>query len=616
MSYKELWSDDYLREFASQVIQSGSSNYEGKNLQFWYEDDKKGVCINSSQFISRFCPALGIRNLILGKDNKSLECPVPVFVRGNRVEQMETSTVKTVILKVLTLIDEIIGDVDEDEDVVIGQEVKAKLGLGTLLTDKGISLIQGLYDHQIMKDDADSAYRFFKNGWLLITKDKVSTLKSYEELPDDVLVWNSSVIDKDYTITSADKVEGDTHYADFIENLARDDDGNIDYTNLETLKLGIGYLCHTYHPKDANKWVVAVDRNFDPNRKKSMGGNGKSILFDSLKSVMNVADVDGREFVIGKSDKYAFANCDASTELVFVDDANEKFDWSRLFSRTTGSFMVRKMATNPIYIPNEDAPKICVSSNFPVPDDDPSTLRRSYQMEISSFYFTQLFEMGLTPRDIHGGKFIAGDDWEDNDWVNFYRYIWDCISLYLKKGLPKKLKSSANQIRSRLLVSMSSIDDRDELLDFYVEKLKEYAKSGKEIFVEHFYRQVRENFQYLPARITNKKLYSWLKEVGNAYGYLPNPNEGKTSYGGVLRLVRLAPLKKEWVACGMIDYRDKNGKDLLSDKLSRVYVFRVENINKEEDTPTPKVIEDIIKEDKTNPQGKSSKSKKEGEKDA
>ena len=33
------------------------------------------------------------------------------------------------------------------------------------------------------------------------------------------------------------------------------------------------------------------------------------VLFESLKSVMNIADVDGREFVKGKSDKYAFANC-------------------------------------------------------------------------------------------------------------------------------------------------------------------------------------------------------------------------------------------------------------------------------------------------------------------
>ena len=584
-NYKELWNDEYLRSFVNRIFQSGASNSKEPSLEFWYEDPKKGLQIDHSAFLNRFCVQLGIRNLVLGNDVTAYGNSVPVFVVGNRVEQMDTKTVKTVILKVLTIYDQENEKLMEgaEDDYIKGEDVITKLGLGTLLTDKGISLIKGLYDHQIIRDDSSSAYRFFRNGWLLITKDGVSPLKDYSELPNDKLVWNTSVIDKDYI--DQDTVEGEQHYRDFIENLSRDDDGNLDPTNLETIKLGIGYLCHTYHPKDANKWVVACERNFDPNRKKSMGGNGKSILFESLKSVMNVADVDGREFVKGKSDKYAFANCDASTELCFVDDANEKFDWSRLFSRTTGSFMVRKMATNPIYIPNEDAPKICVSSNFPVPDDDPSTMRRSYLIEVSNFYFTQLFEMGLTPKDIHGGKFIAGDDWEDQDWVNFYRYIWECISLYLNKGLPKKLQSSPNQIRSRLLVKMSSIDDRNELVDFFQEKLKEYAKSGKDIFVEHFYRQTRERFQYLPNRISNAKLYEWLKDVGNAYGYLPNPNKGRTTFGGQLRAIRLSGCKKEWIACGMTDYRDRNGKDPLTDKESRVYVFKVENIN-----PTPIVV--------------------------
>ena len=49
---------------------------------------------------------------------------------------METNTVKTVILKVLTIMDELIGEVDETEDYSIGQELKTKLGLGTLLTEK------------------------------------------------------------------------------------------------------------------------------------------------------------------------------------------------------------------------------------------------------------------------------------------------------------------------------------------------------------------------------------------------------------------------------------------------------------------------------------------------
>ena len=65
-----------------------------------------------------------------------------------------------------------------------------------------------------------------------------------------------------------------------------------------------------------------------------------------------------------------------------------------------------------------------------------------------------------------------------------------------------------------------------------------------------------------------------------------------------LKLVRLAPLKKEWVACGMNDYRDKNGKDPLSDKLSRVYVFKVENINPPEVVVPPNTTAQKLKSKK------------------
>ena len=48
----------------------------------------------------------------------------------------------------------------------------------------------------------------------------------------------------------------------------------------------------------------------------------------------------------------------------------------------------------------------------------------------------------------------------------------------------------------------------------------------------------------------------------------------------------------------MTDYRDRNGKDPLTDKESRVYVFKIENIN-----PTPVVVP-------TNTTGQKLKSKK------
>ena len=38
----------------------------------------------------------------------------------------------------------------------------------------------------------------------------------------------------------------------------------------------------------------------------------------------------------------------------------------------------------------------------------------------------------LTPNQYHGNKHIASnDEWEVEDWVEYYRFIFECIQLYL-----------------------------------------------------------------------------------------------------------------------------------------------------------------------------------------
>ena len=77
----------------------------------------------------------------------------------------------------------------------------------------------------------------------------------------------------------------DTHYRDFVTNLAMTTEGDICPITLERLKLAIGYLCHRHHFADKRKWVEIVDRDFDVSRKRADGGNGKSVLIKSLPTL-------------------------------------------------------------------------------------------------------------------------------------------------------------------------------------------------------------------------------------------------------------------------------------------------------------------------------------------
>ena len=62
---------------------------------------------------------------------------------------------------------------------------------------------------------------------------------------------------------------------------------------------------------------------------------------------------------------------------------------------------------NTFTIPDADAPKVAITSNYAIAGDDPSTQRRNFQIEVSDHYKHQLEEYGLRPADLHGGKLIA-----------------------------------------------------------------------------------------------------------------------------------------------------------------------------------------------------------------
>ena len=609
MTYKQLWNDEYLKSFAGKLLESGTQIYQGDNLQFWYEDAKDKLCIDRHILVSKFFPALGIRNLVLGKDAKGLDSALPVFISGNRCEEINGNILKTITFKVLRYMDASIGDTQ-------GEEVITLLGFSKSIFTDGIRTIPDLYDKEVYTDTRESAYRFFKNGWLEITKDGVKPLRSYEDLPEDKIIWNTSVIPRDY-VTETDvtlsldtlinerkhpvtgeyvnekkelsalvkelkaKVEEEKdnpkaeHFRDFVENLSRTDDGDICPNNLQHIKLGIGYLCHRHHFAHQRKWVCVIDRHFDIHRKKAEGGNGKSILIKALENVMNVTPMDGKEFKKGKSDRFAFAEVTPATEIAFFDDADDTFDIKRLYSRTTGDFHVRRMRENPFSIEASKAPKIAISSNYPF-DTDTSTIRRQFLIPVSGFYKDALQAYGDTPFDIHGEKEIAVENggWDEWDWNAFYRFIWECIALYLEKKLPKQQPLDSNLLRAQLMLAMVDVEEREELIDYYVEKLNEYSKSGEEVFVDVFYKQIREKFPNLPNGVTNRKLYEWFKETGAAYQLNPNRCDG---LNGKLKQVRLhtKSVKKRWIDAGMEEHLDENGKKVIDDKDSRVYVFKV-----------------------------------------
>jgi hypothetical protein len=625
-----LWNDDYLKSFAQRVLDSASSASTEDNLQFWIEtEDKYGNMIaevNPHILINDFFPALGVRNLMLGKSDRGLESVMPVFVRGNRVEEINGDILKSITYKVLDFWGVLC------EDIKTPAIVRTTLGFKKTLFDRNnLRSIRDLDDKIVMTDNPTSAFRFFKNGWLEITKDGVSTLRSYDDLPKDNIIWNDAVIERDYLfaedvtaslqkltlnrihpktgeyVNNKDelktlvkeyqqkeeeqrKTPRDTHFRDFVSNLAMTEDGEVCPKVLERIKIGIGYLCHRHHFADRRRWIEIVDRDFDVSRKSANGGNGKSLLINSLKHVMRVKTLDGKEFKKGRSDTFAFAGVKPSTEIIFFDDADEKFDIQRLYSRTTGDFHVRDMRQNPYSIEAKRAPKIVITSNYPLGNNDASTIRRQFVIEVGSFYKDAREQYGQTPCDIHGGKMIAdeGGGWNETDWSEYYRFIWECISTYLAKGFPANEETSENYKRSQLIANFNC-DNAEDLLDFYVDYLNTIAESGEDVFVPAFYNKVRDAFPTLPKDWNDERLYRHLKEVGNAFKIYPNK-----ATNGIQRQCRLTKENWQvWVDAGLEHHTKPSGEKFAvgdrvryfnATRLSNTKSFFSPNFNQAENT--------------------------------
>ena len=150
---------------------------------------------------------------------------------------------------------------------------------------------------------------------------------------------------------------------------------------------------------------------------------------------------------------------------------------------------------------------------------------------------------------------FCSDAWSDHDWNEFYQFIFECIQIYLKKGLPKQNEESKNYRRVQLIVRCGSA----ELLDALVDILEKMAVSGDEWFTEQFYAEIRAS---VPQCLhTDVALYGLLRDVAEANGYLINPHKK-----GMTDKQRLNGERwNRWVTLGLNKNTKKSGGNYQKD---------------------------------------------------
>jgi hypothetical protein len=349
------------------------------------------------------------------------------------------------------------------------------------------------------RDPKDKSWIYFQNIAVLVDENSVK-LVSYEDLSHKI--WKSRVLKRDYKSPNGMKSD----FAVFLFNLSGQNEER--YLALLTI---IGYLLHRYQNKSLTKAVIFLDENmsFDG---KANGGTGKTLVTEAIGKMRELVGMDGKSM---KGNSW-FKNqrITPTTDVVRYDDVQSDFSMETLYSMITSGVTVEKKYQDEFYISPENAPKIAISSNFPVKGTGGSTdIRRRCEFEVANHY-----DANHQPIDDFGFHFF--EDWDDKQWNSFDLLMMDCLKAYLKNGLiiPEAINLVKNTLIGGTCYEFTNFINDEIELDSWIDKRVFHLK-----FMESF---------PIHKDVSSNQFTRWLKEYArlNNLVYKDKSSGGKYSF--------------------------------------------------------------------------------------
>ena len=349
-------------------------------------------------------------------------------------------------------------------------------------------------DIVLNKDDKDTAYLYYKNHAVKITKENIEIL-DYKKIEN--FIWKEQVINREIFLSN----ESDGVFRKFIWLVSGQNKDRY-----YTLKSVIGYLLHSYQNLAKPKCVVFNDEMLSDDI--ANGGSGKGLINLALGFIKNMVIEDGKKW--DSKSQFAYQKVNKDTQIFFIDDVVKNFDFEQLFSVITNGMSVEKKGQDPFKIDFVDSPKITISTNYTIKGEGPSFNRRIFEVEIANY-----FNDTHTPFDEF--KHDLFTEWNKEEWANFDNYMVRCVQYYLKYGLVESKK--INLDLRKLINNLGA-----EFIEFMESKPLKELKYKKE---------VRDEFNRLYPNIakynTAQKFNAKVKEYCKFY----NLNLIETKYNGL-----------------------------------------------------------------------------------
>ena len=461
---------------------------ENSFKQFWFKNDKgviKIVHILFKVFLEdngfyKYCPE-GSKNYVFVK------------VTNNLIDHTSEKEIKDFILDhLLSLDDTSIYNYFADNTRLFREEFL------TLLSTIDIYFIE---------DTKDSAYLYYKNCAVQVTKDEI---KPIDYLDLGGYVWKDHVIDRNFNMCEIK----DCTYKIFISNICG---GKSERVN--SMESTIGFLLHAHKNLSYCPAVILNDELISDNPE---GGTGKGLFMNALSSMKKVVTIDGKSFVFERA--FAYQLVSADTQILVFDDVKKHFDFERLFSVVTEGLTLEKKNKDAIKIPFNKSPKIAITTNYAIKGAGNSFARRKWELELHQYYNKQ-----HTPLDDF--KKLMFGEWDDEEWCQFDNYMIGCLQNYLSKGLQK---SRFVNLKIRQLSAETSHDFIEwcGLLD--VDRPNTQLVSDIKLYKHNLYMDFIEEYpDYAPKSkltISRTRFYKWLVSYA-LFKEGVQPEEGRDASG-------------------------------------------------------------------------------------
>ena len=289
-------------------------------------------------------------------------------------------------------------------------------------------------------DTRKSAHIRFKNGIVKVTADSYEIIP-YKELKEKGAVWESSIINRNIKFDETKGLfETFAEYAMSRKSKDKDESDwtqnyDLDKEQYLSLRTSYGYLIHTHNTPDVSKCIYYIDCDSDIGRPE--GGNGKSVIMESVKYFKKLVNVDGKTFRqnMDGGGRFQFSIVTADTRVVMIDDIRPEFNFDMLFSKITGDMEIERKGKDIVIIPKDRKPKFALTTNYVIAGVGTSYTRRQHIVEFGN-YWNHCNEVSESPSDErHLGKLLFSDDFTDDDWNQFYTYGFRCVQEYLKNNL-------------------------------------------------------------------------------------------------------------------------------------------------------------------------------------